>query len=293
MHPKCSIWCVWFLATVGLGCAASSDGTAPAASVVATIPPLADWCRVLVGDTVPVVTLLRPGQSPHAYEPTPHDARRVATAAVVVGWGEPVDHWLTRALTAADPSAQVVWLYDGARVGRETHPHAWLDPSRARAYVATLAQELARALPDHAEAIASRAATYDADLAVLVARTRRAASVWQDFGVVCVHDAWEPFLTSCGVAQVGSIHAASGAPPSARVLAELTELLRGQKVRVIVAEPQLSPMLAHTLAAEAAAEVIVLDPLGRGDVAGYDSYLAMMHSNLDALARVLPSIPDA
>ncbi len=259
--------------------------------MVATIPPVADWCRHLVAGDTSVTSLMRPGRTAHGYEPGPAEAQRIAEAVLIVGWGGAVDHWLGGLVTGTD--ARVVWLYaePGAAHAPDENPHAWLDPARARGYVARLADELAAATPEHAAAIRKRAAAYDGELAVLQARMQRAARAWDGYGIVCLHDAWPHFLAACGVANLGSIYAASGAPPSAANLVHLTEALRAQPYPAIAVEPQFSPAVAETLAQETGAPIIVLDPLGRTDTTGYDTYEAMMHSNVDALAAVLPPIP--
>lgn len=276
------------------GCGgAPPEGRADPAGVVATIPPIGDWCRVLLPPETAITVVLQPGQSPHGFEPTAAAARRIAGATVVIGWGGPVDRWLDAFLAGGAQEPTVVWLAgEAGATGMETvQPHAWLAPTAARQAVTRLAEALAEAFPADARAITQRAAAYDEQLYGLQQRMRRAARGWEGLGVVSLHDAWQPFFNACGLAHLGSIQSVSGAPPSSARLVHLAETLTSQPYRVLAVEPQLSGAVANLLAREAAAQVVVLDPLGRADVPGYDSYLAMMQSNLDALAAILPPIP--
>lgn len=291
------------LAGAAVACSAAGAPAADTPVVVATIAPVADWCRVLLEDDARVHTLLRPGRTPHAYEPTPQDAMRITEASVVVGWGGAVDDWLAPLMSAAGATPAVVWLYvppdvrPAAQIEARVHaehaanPHTWLDPAQARLPVQRLAGGLVEALPEHAATIRERWRAFDRELVDLQARMARAAEAWQGGGVVTMHGGWPHFLAACGLRELGSIRRASGAPPSVRDLTRLTDALEGETIRVVIAEPQVSRALARTLAEERGAHVVVLDPLGRPGVPGYDTYLHMMHSNLDALAAVFGPIP--
>lgn len=273
-------------------------------AVVATLPPIADWCRVLLETDATAHALLQPGQTPHGYEPTPQDARRITDARALVAWGGGIDDWAANLVTAAHAATPVSWLYrspkasaSGVHAHGHAHdegenPHAWLDPVDARARVDHLAAVLAEVFPEHAQQIRIRATAYDGALAELENRAHRARTIWTDARIVTLHDAWPHFFGACGLRSLGSIQAASGAPPSSRHLAALIEALKANQRAAVIAEPQVSPTLAQAVAREAGVPLLVLDPLGREGVAGYDSYLHMMHSNLDTLANSFGAIPE-
>jgi zinc/manganese transport system substrate-binding protein len=74
--------------------------------------------------------IVDPAQDPHAYEPTPSDARALATARLAIVNGVGYDPWATK-LLAANPApgrdvldvGQLLGLHEG------DNPHRWYDPA--------------------------------------------------------------------------------------------------------------------------------------------------------------------
>ncbi len=69
--------------------------------MVTTIFPLADFVKNVAGDKVEVVTLLRPGDSPHTYEPSSRDMKAIARATLLVVNGAGLDFWVEKLKSAA------------------------------------------------------------------------------------------------------------------------------------------------------------------------------------------------
>jgi zinc transport system substrate-binding protein len=70
-------------------------------------------------------------------------------------------------------------------------------------------------------------------------------------------------------------------------LEEVLKFMKDHNVRAIFVEPQYPAEKLETLARQTGARVGRLDPEGNPNVPGYDSYLAMMRSNLRELAKGL------
>lgn len=106
------------LAAVLAGCRSSDSSRSLGAvlpgkiQVVATIPPLADWARRVGGDHVEATVLLPPGTSPHVFEPSASDMKRVAGAEVFLSVGLNMDDWAARLARAAGPRQKVVAVGD-------------------------------------------------------------------------------------------------------------------------------------------------------------------------------------
>ena len=76
--------------------------------VVATIFPLADFVKNVVGDKAEVITLLPAGASPHTWEPLPEQVQSVADARLFFITGAGLEFWAEKVVKAAASSDLVV-----------------------------------------------------------------------------------------------------------------------------------------------------------------------------------------
>jgi zinc/manganese transport system substrate-binding protein len=116
--------------------AGDSAGATPI-TVVATINAWGSIAAQLGGTRVRQTSIItNPATDPHAYEPTPTDARLVAGANVFIENGIGYDPWAAKML-AANPVPGRTMLDVGALVGIADggNPHRWYSPTDVRAVV--------------------------------------------------------------------------------------------------------------------------------------------------------------
>ena len=68
--------------------------------IAASMPPVGAMVRLVTGDAIPVVTLLPAGRSPHDFEPSASDVKRMQGAELYVYVGEDIDGWMRRSAQA-------------------------------------------------------------------------------------------------------------------------------------------------------------------------------------------------
>src|ERR1019366_5787675 len=139
-------------------CSTSSPTTSAAAggsaagkpiTVVATINAWGSIAAQLGGTRVQETSLItNPATDPHAYEPTPTDARVVAGAGVFIQNGIGYDPWADKML-AANPVPGRTVLDVGALVGIADggNPHRWYSPTDVRAVVDQITSDYVKADP--------------------------------------------------------------------------------------------------------------------------------------------------
>jgi ABC-type Zn uptake system ZnuABC Zn-binding protein ZnuA len=242
-----------------------------------------------------VQSLLSGYEDPHNFEPRPADAELIARARLLVRVGLGLEEWLdglvansgNRTLVLLDAADGVEVIGAGGGHGHEAgNPHVWLDPQNARSAVLRIAAELARLDPKGESLYQSRASSYAARLDSATADLQALAAALPDCRFIGYHDAWPYFNRRFGFEAVANIEPVPGQEPSARRLAELVELVRRERVRVVVTEPQLATDLPNTLARETGAMVVVLNAL-RDDSAGADPYIGLIEQNVRRLAAAL------
>jgi zinc/manganese transport system substrate-binding protein len=130
------------------GTAGATSGGRPI-TVVATINAWGSIAAQLGGTRVQETSLItNPATDPHAYEPTPTDARVVAGAGVVIQNGIGYDSWAAKML-AANPVPGRAVLDVGKLVGIADggNPHRWYSPADVRAVVDQITADYAKTDP--------------------------------------------------------------------------------------------------------------------------------------------------
>lgn len=266
---------------------------APLKAVV-TIFPLGDLLKRVGGDLVDVEILLKPGQSPHTYEPSPGDMKWIESSDVVVMAGFGLERWLDKLLKASlkkdrlelDISRVVKNPissdpHDDAHEGHghgSINPHYWLDPGIMADAVIFIGEKLAAKLPAESRAILSRANSVAVELSALdseISKRLSGPGLGKDF--VAFHNAWPYFARRYGLRVAGVIETAPGREPSARHIVKLVMEIKRSKAKAVMVEPQFSTRLGETLAREAGVKTATVDPVGGAP--GAQSYFDLMRNN--------------
>lgn len=272
--------------------AAHAQARAP--RLVASFSLLADLLREIAPPGFEVQALVGVDADAHVFEPRPSDARRVAEADLVVVNGLGFEGWLDRLVRASGYRGSVLTASRDAivrRAGPAADPHAWLDVAQARRYVATMAAALVVRWPAEADAVRSRAADYDARLALLDAQIRRrlGAIPRAQRRVVSAHDAFGYFGDAYGVDFLAARGWNPHAEPSAAAVARLVRQVREQQAHALFLENITDPRLIEGIARESGARVggtLYADALSApGGPA--DTYLRLMAHNVRTLADAL------
>ena len=122
------------LASVALALApvVAFSAAAKPLQAVASFTVLADMVHQVGGDRVHVASLVGPNGDPHAFEPTPDDARRLKAADIVFVSGLGLEGWMDRLIAASGYKGKPVVASEGIQTlhmeedGKQiTDPHAW------------------------------------------------------------------------------------------------------------------------------------------------------------------------
>ncbi len=255
-------------------------------SVWVTIPPQRWVVERLAGDAVEVAVLVAPGQSHHAYEPTPKQVAGLAAADLFVRLGVSFEQVLleriagmTPGLAIVDGSAGITLLpmAPGHHHGDDGHghgdhdPHYWLDPALLAVHAANAGEALARLLPARAAEVRGNLDALRAGLAAADHRLAALLAPCAGRAMLVYHPAFGYFARRYRLEQVPV--EVEGKEPTARQLATLVQQARASGARAVFVQPQFSGRAPQALAEAIGAELVELDPLG-------ESYLA----NLDTMA---------
>ncbi len=269
--------------TVSAGCTApeqKASGNEHGLKVAATIFPLADLARCVGGEKVEVITLLPPGASPHTFEVTPKQAKKLADVDIFIKIGAGVDDWVDNLISIAQGAPSVVTVSSGVELRRNGDPHIWLDPVLVKEHIApVIADEMCAVRPDQREHFTANLGTYTDELELLHREIKGHLDAISGKKIISLHSCWGYFCDRYEIEEIATIEESPGKEPSAAWIANVIGEAERNNIRAVFAEPQLNPKAAETIANEFGGRVVFPDPIGGEGIQGKDSYIELMQYN--------------
>ncbi|MEV7396899.1 metal ABC transporter substrate-binding protein [Aeromicrobium sp. NPDC092404] len=282
------------------GSSAKGDDTT---TVVASFYPFAFVAEQVGGTHVEVENLTSPGVEPHDLELKPKQVGEVQNADLLVyeeHFQAAVDDAVEQADRSKDDTIDVASIVelkplqegaeDGHDHGEEGHdhgeedPHTWLDPDNMIAVTKAVESKLSAADPDHASDYAANAAQLTSELEKLGTEFETGLESCRTRTIVTSHAAFQYLAARYDLTQVPIAGLDPANEPSPSQLADITDLVRKDKISTIFTEELVSPAIADTIAKETGATTATLDPIeGLSDDTKGQTYLTLMRKNLETL----------
>jgi zinc/manganese transport system substrate-binding protein len=262
--------------------------------VVASFSILGDFVKNVGGDLVEVKSLVGANGNPHAFQPSPADAKAISDANVMFVNGLGFEGWLDRLVAASGTKAMIVTTTTGidpiAPNGRPD-PHAWQSVGNAKIYVANIRDGFIAADPQDKMIFEANAARYLAKLDALEGQVRAEVDKIpaDQRRVIVAHRAFEYFAKAYGVSFFAPQGPAMGAEPSAQALAAVINQIKTEKIRAVFFENIADHRLLQQISQESGARiggVLYSDALSEAS-APAPTYLDLMRNNLIELSKAL------
>ncbi len=282
------------------GCRGANLGDDARPLVVSTNTILTDLTQRLAQDTIRLVSILKPGDDPHVYEPVPRDTQAIEQADLIVYNGYNLEPALIRLIQAGNTRGrslavgEVVPPLQLAEKGqRVPDPHVWGHVQNVIPMVRAIAKALVALLP-------TAEAHFETQATALIQELQR-LDQWIHAQIqtippaqrklVTTHDAFQYYGQAYGLELVGTlIGISTEEQPSAQTVQRLVVAIKQAQVPAIFAETTINPALIQTVAQEAgvrlAPQELYSDSIGNIG-SGADSYVTMMVANTTAIATAL------
>lgn len=291
------------------GCTPASSSPTTDSAILTSTTFLADITRNVAGDRLTVESLLPVGADPHAYQPTPQDAAKVADSRLLIVNGMEYEHFIETLLENAGGERMVVTASEGLEARHmEEHageaeagsghaheagdPHMWLDPNLVVTYVENIRDGLIQFDPQGEAVYRSNAEAYIAELKNLDAWiVKQVAQVPQARRLLVTnHEALGYFAERYGFTIAGTVieSFSSGASPSAGQMADLIAQIQSSGAPAIFLDASDNESLARQIAAETGVDVVTdlhLESLTDGAPAA--TYIEMMKHNVTLIVNAL------
>lgn len=292
-----------FLGGALLGIGLALPAPAQPLEVTVSIPPQRYFVERIGGAAVTVNAMVRPGASPHEYEPTPQQMAALSRSRAYFAIGVEFEKaWLPRFRSAAKGLEVVDTLRGIERLpmaeprsagGTPSHdlehggadPHVWLSPPLVRLQAMNIRDALIRLDPARA---AEYRRNHDAfarevnriDEAVMAAL---AGAPPERRRFLVFHPSWGYFARAYGLTELAI--EVDGKEPGPRQLAAVIDIARKENIRVIFVQPQFSRKSADAVARALGARIATLDPLAEDWGANLQAAAQALGAALDQGSR--------
>ena len=242
---------------------------------------------------VNVAGLVKPGQDPHEYQPTPSDLKQAADAKLILLSGKHLEHYLDKIQQATGAKAESLAVGDALpslkmkadpdesqaaaaeQNGMIDDPHWWNSVANVEKATMIVRDALTKLDPADRADYEKNAKAYLAKLDALDAwAKRKVAELPRDKRkLVTSHDAFQYLAKDYGFTVYAIEGVSTETEPSNRHVATLIDDITNQHVKAIFLENTLNPKVSTEITRETGAKIggsLYADGLGEGDGSTYE-----------------------
>jgi zinc transport system substrate-binding protein len=271
-----------------------ANETSEKINVVTTFYPLYEFSKRIGGEKADVSILVPAGAEPHDWEPGPQDIIKIESAHIFVYNGAGLEPYVDKIITKTE--SQTLIVVDSSegieliKEGGAPDPHIWLDPVLAKHQVETIEKAFIKADPKNSDYYSANTAALEQDLGALEANISKELTPAKKKMFITSHAAFGYFAKRYGLTQIAIAGLSPDIEPSPAKIAEIVGLARENKVKYIFFEALISPKLSETIANEAGAQTLVLNPiegLSEAQIKQGENYFTLMRDNVKNLKLAL------
>jgi zinc transport system substrate-binding protein len=276
----------------------AADGRLP---VFAGIPPVVFLAEQIGGQYVTVGTLVRPGQDPHTFEPTPQQVLALSRAAVFFKVGMAFENTVVAKVLESNPRLVVVDTTEGVEkraidepsssagegaahpgheaIEGEPDPHVWLSPPLLKTLAANIAAGLCRADPRHAEAYRQNLAGLLRRIDALHERLGRMLAPYRGRSFIVFHPGFGYFADAYGLREEAVQR--GGREPTPKQLRALIQRAKAQGIKTVFVQPEFDRHAAEVFARAIGGKVLPMNGLAQDVLADLEDIGAKVQKSFE------------
>ncbi|MEA3289285.1 MAG: zinc ABC transporter substrate-binding protein [Campylobacterota bacterium] len=257
-------------------------------NTVVSILPQKTFVEAIGGDKVNVTLMVKPGNSPHSYEPKPSQMRDIAKADIYFALDVEFEHtWLPK-FKSQNNSMKIVDLDHGiqkSRLEKHSHhekehghddheehhdehddheegldPHIWTSPSNVKIIATNIYNTLCSEDSANKDYYKSN---YEKFLKHIKTTDQKIKTILKDVPkhskFMVFHPAWGYFAAQYNLTQIAI--EAGGKNPKPKHIAYLIEEAKEENIKAVFTAPEFSDTAARQIAKELGVPVIKVSPL--------------------------------
>ena len=260
-----------------------------------TLHPYYSWvANVVQGTPVKVVPIL-PGEIDAGnYQPNPRDVATIQALDALVVNGIGHDDFVPDMVKASgNTHLTIIKVNDGTPLmpgahGEAVNSHTFLSFTNAIQQTYLIARTLGTLRPELADTFMNNAHAYARKLRAIKAAAAAKLVNPTVTRVVTVHDGYSYLMQEFGIEIAGVVQPAHGLTPSAAELQQMVDLMKREKIQVVLTEESFPAPLLKTLQDATHARVFIISHVATGTYAP-DEFEKAMQKNVDTLVQALAS----
>jgi len=166
------------------------------------------------------------------------------------------------------------------------NPHFWTDPNNGKVIARAIAAKLSELDPAGAADYAKNLAAFEAKLAEKEKEWDAKMAPYAGTKVVTFHDSWPNFAKHFQLVVAGHVEPKPGIPPTPSHTLEIINLIKEQKIPVVIVEPYFDMKTPNAIAAQTGAKVLVFYP-SVGGIPEIKDYFSLFDHDVNAFADAM------
>jgi zinc/manganese transport system substrate-binding protein len=166
------------------------------------------------------------------------------------------------------------------------NPHYWTDPDNGRVIARAIAARLGEIDPAGKPEYAKNLAAFEAKLAEKTKEWDAKMAPYASTKIVTFHDSWPNFAKRFKLVISGHVEPKPGIPPSPSHTLEIINLIRTEKIPIIIVEPYFDTKTPKSIASQTGALVVTFYP-SVGGVPEIKDYFGLFDHDIDAFVGAM------
>jgi zinc/manganese transport system substrate-binding protein len=166
------------------------------------------------------------------------------------------------------------------------NPHYWTDPDNGRVIARSIAAKLEELDPSGKSAYDKNLAAFEARLAEKEKEWGAKMSPYAGTKIVTFHDSWPNFAKHFKLTIAGHVEPKPGIPPTPSHTLEIINLIKAQKIPVIIVEPYFDLKTPNYIGAQTGATVLSFYP-SVGGVPEIKDYFSLFDYDINAFVNAM------
>ncbi len=249
-----------------------------------------DFVSAIGGDKIEVHNMVPSGTEPHDWEPSTKDMADLYDADILFYNGMGMESWIDKVTAAVGDNVEYVMLSDVIADKSSSDPHIWLDPENALKMAEKIKNTLCEKDAVYKDYYEKNYYNLADEIKAVDSEYKEALTGIKNNKIVVAHEAYGWLCKAYGLEQIAIEGISAESEPSPSKMKELVNILLENNIKYVFYEELVSPKVAKSLADEAGAELLELNPfegLSDEEIKEGKTYTVVMRDNLKNLKTAL------